>query len=105
MLQVLIGCDGVNSFVARKLGLTEPVNSGRSAVVALAVFPEGHGVREHVLQFLDVGKRAGIIPLNDKEIYWFLTFNTPKGWFCYRHNFMPISLSKIQVTSGNSKPV
>ncbi|CBI37634.3 hypothetical protein VitviT2T_005828 [Vitis vinifera] len=77
--KVLIGCDGVNSFVARKLGLTEPVNSGRSSVVALAVFPEGHGVREHVLQFLDVGKRAGIVPLNDKDIYWFLTFNTPKG--------------------------
>ncbi|RVW85744.1 Monooxygenase 2 [Vitis vinifera] len=71
--KVLIGCDGVNSFVARKLGLTQPVNSGRSA------FPEGHGVREHVLQFVDVGKRGGIVPLNDKEIYWFLTFNTPKG--------------------------
>ncbi|KAJ9703942.1 hypothetical protein PVL29_005288 [Vitis rotundifolia] len=77
--KVLIGCDGVNSFVARKLGLTQPVNSGRSALVALAVFPEGHGVREDVLQFVDVGKRAGIVPLNDKEIYWFLTFNTPKG--------------------------
>ncbi|RVW24764.1 Monooxygenase 2 [Vitis vinifera] len=44
--KVLIGCDGVNSFVARKLGLAEPVNSGRSSVVALAVFPEGHAVRE-----------------------------------------------------------
>ncbi|KAJ9703941.1 hypothetical protein PVL29_005287 [Vitis rotundifolia] len=67
--KVLIGCDGVHSFVARKLGLAEPVNSGRSSVAALAVFPEGHGVREH----------GCIIPLNDKEIYWFLTFNTPKG--------------------------
>ena len=97
-LQVLIGCDGVNSFVARKLGLTEPVNSGRSAVVALAVFPEGHGVREDVQQFVDVGKRGGIVPLNDKEIYWFLTFNTPKGWFVFANHFMTIFPSKIQLT-------
>ncbi|KAJ9703943.1 hypothetical protein PVL29_005289 [Vitis rotundifolia] len=77
--KVLIGCDGVHSFVARKFGLAEPVNSGRSAVLGLAVFPEGHGVHEDVLQFVDVGKRVGIITLSDKEIYWFLIFNTPKG--------------------------
>ena len=88
----MIGCDGVSSFVARKLGLTQPVNSGRSA------FPEGHGVREHVLQFVDVGKRGGIVPLNDKEIYWFLTFNTPKGWFVFANHFMTIFPSKIQLT-------
>ena len=98
MLQVLIGCDGVHSFVARKLGLAEPVKSGRSAVRGMAVFPEGHGMGDEVQQFVDVGIRAGMVPLNDKEIYWFLTFkSTPKGRFCHRHNFMPLSLSKIQL--------
>ncbi|KAJ9703938.1 hypothetical protein PVL29_005284 [Vitis rotundifolia] len=77
--KVLIGCDGVHSFVARKLGLAEPVNSGRSAVRGMAVFPEGHGMGDEVQQFVDVGIRAGMVPLNDKEIYWFLTFkSTPK---------------------------
>ena len=82
MLQVLIGCDGVHSLVARKLGLAEAVNSGRSAVRGLAVFQEGHGLGDEVQQFLDVGIRAGMVPLNDKEIYWFLTFkSTLQGWF------------------------
>ena len=82
MLQVLIGCDGVHSLVARKLGLAEAVNSGRSAVRGLAVFQEGHGLGDEVQQFLDVNIRAGMVPLNDKEIYWFLTFkSTLQGWF------------------------
>ncbi|CBI37629.3 hypothetical protein VitviT2T_005833 [Vitis vinifera] len=74
--KVLIGCDGVHSLVARKLGLAEPVNSGRSAVRGLAVFQEGHGLGDEVQQFLDVNIRAGMVPLNDKEIYWFLTFKS-----------------------------
>jgi 2-polyprenyl-6-methoxyphenol hydroxylase-like FAD-dependent oxidoreductase len=73
--KVLIGCDGVNSVVARWLGLAEPVHSGRSAVRGLAVFPQGHGFKQEVHQFVDVGKRAGFVPLNDRELYWFLTYN------------------------------
>eukprot|EP00258_Populus_trichocarpa_P031463 XP_024447482.1 monooxygenase 2 isoform X2 [Populus trichocarpa] len=73
--KVLIGCDGVNSVVARWLGLAEPVHSGRSAVRGLAVFPQGHGFKQEVHQFVDVGKRAGFVPLNDRELYWFLTYS------------------------------
>ncbi|KAG6737297.1 hypothetical protein POTOM_058811 [Populus tomentosa] len=87
---VLIGCDGVNSVVARWLGLVkigggaylgiltglaEPVHSGRSAVRGLAVFSQGHGFKQEVHQFVDAGKRAGFVPLNDRELYWFLTYN------------------------------
>ncbi|KAJ0097197.1 hypothetical protein Patl1_27745 [Pistacia atlantica] len=71
--KILIGCDGVHSIVARWLGLGTPVDSGRSAVRGLAVFPDGHGLKQEVKQFLDVGLRAGLVPLNDKEVYWFLT--------------------------------
>ncbi|THU49314.1 hypothetical protein C4D60_Mb06t08270 [Musa balbisiana] len=49
--KVLIGCDGVHSVVARWLGLSEPVHSGRSAVRGLAVFPEGHGLKNGVVQY------------------------------------------------------
>ncbi|CAK7328529.1 unnamed protein product [Dovyalis caffra] len=73
--KVLIGCDGVHSVVARWLGLSEPVHSGRSGVRGLAVFPEGHGYKQEVQQFVDEGKRAGFMPLNDKELYWFLVCN------------------------------
>ncbi|XP_015581418.1 monooxygenase 2 isoform X2 [Ricinus communis] len=49
--KVLIGCDGVHSVVAKWLGLSEPIHSG---------------------------KRAGFVPLNDKELYWFLSCNEGK---------------------------
>ncbi|XP_015581416.2 monooxygenase 2 [Ricinus communis] len=71
--KVLIGCDGVHSVVAQWLGLSAPFHSGRSSVRGLSVFPQGHGLEQAIKQFVDVGKRAGFVPLNDKEIYWFLT--------------------------------
>ncbi|KAK9286187.1 hypothetical protein L1049_014570 [Liquidambar formosana] len=69
--KVLIGCDGVHSVVARWLGLSKPVDSGRWAVRGLAMFPQGHGLKQEAQQFVDTGKRAGLIPLTDKEVYWF----------------------------------
>ncbi|XP_065631240.1 monooxygenase 2-like [Quercus suber] len=77
--KALIGCDGVHSLVAHWLRLTTPVNSGRWAVRGLAIFPEGHGLNHEAHQFVTIGKRAGFIPLNDKELYWFLTNLTSKS--------------------------
>ncbi|KAG6793180.1 hypothetical protein POTOM_002373 [Populus tomentosa] len=71
--KVLIGCDGLHSIVARWLGLAEPVYSGRSAVRGLAIFPQGYGFKQEVQQFVDEGKKAAFLPLNDREFYWFLT--------------------------------
>jgi 2-polyprenyl-6-methoxyphenol hydroxylase-like FAD-dependent oxidoreductase len=75
--KVLIGCDGVHSVVGRWLGLSEPIHSGRSAVRGLAVFPQGHNLNHEIKQFLGEHKRAGVIPLNDTDVYWFLTFKSP----------------------------
>ncbi|KAK1661076.1 hypothetical protein QYE76_049235 [Lolium multiflorum] len=74
--KVLIGCDGVHSVVARWLGLSEPVTSGRSAVRGLAVYPDGHGLKKEVWQFLSEGLRAAMVPINNTEVYWFLVNNT-----------------------------
>lgn len=68
----------MHSKVGDWLGLGKPVYSGRSAFRALAVYPEGHGFSKDVRQFLDVGIRAGFVPLNDKELFWFFTFETPQ---------------------------
>ncbi|KAK1264015.1 hypothetical protein QJS04_geneDACA024970 [Acorus gramineus] len=79
--KVVIGCDGVHSVVAQWLGLTTAVRSGRSAVRAIAVFPDGHGFERDIQQFVDDGKRAGIVPINDKELFWFMTHTSlPPGW-------------------------
>ncbi|OVA03325.1 Monooxygenase [Macleaya cordata] len=74
--KVLIGCDGVHSVVARWLGLKDVVHSGRYAVRGLGVFPEGHGLKHEVQQFVDKGRRFGISPLTDKEVFWFMAYKT-----------------------------
>ncbi|KAG9444266.1 hypothetical protein H6P81_015606 [Aristolochia fimbriata] len=71
--KAVIGCDGVHSVVAEWLGLSAPVESGRSAVRGLTIYPEGHGVKE-VQQFLGDGARAGFAPLTATELYWFITY-------------------------------
>ncbi|KAK9949998.1 hypothetical protein M0R45_005505 [Rubus argutus] len=75
--KVLIGCDGVHSVVSRWLGLGEPVLSGRSAVRGLAVYPQGHGLGHNFQQFVGLGRRAGMVALTDKEIYWFFSCTSP----------------------------
>ncbi|CAA6658892.1 unnamed protein product [Spirodela intermedia] len=69
----LIGCDGVHSAVARWLGLSTPIDSGRGAVRGLSVYPDGHGFSSGSQQFLGKNERTGFFPMNDKEIYWFIT--------------------------------
>ncbi|KAF2293160.1 hypothetical protein GH714_038306 [Hevea brasiliensis] len=63
--QELGGCDGVHSVVANWLALSAPVYSGRSAVRGLAIFPQGHGLRQEVNQFVDAGKRAEVVRHSD----------------------------------------
>ncbi|KAL6652883.1 hypothetical protein ACP70R_011808 [Stipagrostis hirtigluma subsp. patula] len=74
--KVLIGCDGVHSVVARWLGMSEPASSGRSAVRGLSVYPGGHGLKRELRQFLSEGLRAGMVPISDTDIYWFLVNDT-----------------------------
>ncbi|XP_078158879.1 monooxygenase 2-like [Carex rostrata] len=71
--KVVIGCDGVHSAVAHWLGLSKTMKAGRSAVRGLSSYPEGHGFKMQVRQFIKGGVRAGFIPLNSKCVYWFLT--------------------------------
>ncbi|RZS07326.1 hypothetical protein BHM03_00038153 [Ensete ventricosum] len=48
--------------------------SSRSAIRGLAVFPEGHElINAEALQYLGDGKRAGLVSLNSKELYFFIT--------------------------------
>lgn len=74
--KVVIGCDGVHSVVAEWLGLSEPASSGRSCVRGLSVFPDGHNLKKELRQFLSEGLRAGMVPISDTDVYWFLVNNT-----------------------------
>ncbi|XP_010526550.1 PREDICTED: uncharacterized protein LOC104804090 [Tarenaya hassleriana] len=74
--RVLVGCEGVNSIVARWLGFKNPVTTARSAIRGLTHFPNAHGFGNTIHQFLGNGVRSGFIPCNDHTVYWFLT-HTP----------------------------
>ncbi|RZC91725.1 hypothetical protein C5167_027786 [Papaver somniferum] len=74
--KVLIGCDGVHSLVSKWLGLKDVVNSGRCAMRGLGVFPEGHGLNHEMQQFVDIGRRFGILPVNNEEVYWFMSYQS-----------------------------
>ncbi|VAH87674.1 monooxygenase 2 [Triticum aestivum] len=73
--KVLIGCDGVNSVVAKWLGLPKPSYSGRLATRGLAHYPDGHGFEPEFLQYIGHGFRFGFVPCDDTRIYWFYTWS------------------------------
>ena len=72
--KVLIGCDGVNSVVAKWLGFNKAAFVGRSAIRGYADFKGSHGFGPTFLQFSGNGVRSGIIPCHDTTVYWFCTF-------------------------------
>uniref|UniRef100_A0ACD5WQR9 Uncharacterized protein n=1 Tax=Avena sativa TaxID=4498 RepID=A0ACD5WQR9_AVESA len=74
--KVLIGCDGVNSVVARWLGLAKPSYSGRLATRGLARYhpDSGHDFAPRFLQFIGQGFRFGFVPCDETDVYWFYTW-------------------------------
>ncbi|XP_051150879.1 monooxygenase 2-like [Andrographis paniculata] len=73
--KVLIGCDGINSMVAKWLGLQSPVSAGRAAIRGFVdYFNGGHGFEPKFHGFFGGGVRYGFIPCDEKSIYWFCTF-------------------------------
>jgi 2-polyprenyl-6-methoxyphenol hydroxylase-like FAD-dependent oxidoreductase len=72
--KVVIGCDGVNSVVAKWLGLPKPVLSGRWATRGLAEYPAGHGFGPEILQFIGHGFRSGVLPCSGTSVYWSYTW-------------------------------
>ncbi|KQK23585.1 monooxygenase 2 [Brachypodium distachyon] len=73
--KVLIGCDGINSVVAKWLGLAKPCDSGRTATRGHAKYPDGHGFEPKFMQFTGNGFRAGLVPCGLTDVYWFLTWS------------------------------
>ncbi|KAL3849606.1 hypothetical protein ACJIZ3_011488 [Penstemon smallii] len=71
--KVLIGCDGVNSVVAKYLGFSKPYFLGRSAIRGFVEFEDGHGLELKSMHFVGEGVKYGIIPTDDHGVYWFFS--------------------------------
>lgn len=76
--KVLIGCDGVNSVVAKWLGFKQPAFAGRVAIRGSAEYRGGHEFEAKFLQFLGEGFRCGFLPCDDRTMYWFFTYKSAK---------------------------
>ncbi|KDO68119.1 hypothetical protein CISIN_1g015331mg [Citrus sinensis] len=72
--KVLIGCDGVNSVVAKWLGFKKPAFAGRSDIRGCTDFKLRHGLEPKFQQFLGKGFRYGFLPCNDQTVYWFFNW-------------------------------
>ncbi|XP_059459073.1 monooxygenase 2-like isoform X2 [Corylus avellana] len=76
--KVLIGCDGVNSVVAKWLGFNKPAFTGRSAIRGRVDFKRDHGLGNKFMQFFGKGARSGFLPCDDNTVHWFFTW-TPSS--------------------------
>ncbi|KAH9614855.1 hypothetical protein KSS87_014655 [Heliosperma pusillum] len=72
--KVLIGCDGVNSVIAKSLGFKKPSLMGRSAIRGCAYYNQGHGFEPKFQLLVGNGVRYGIIPCDNSAVYWFFTW-------------------------------
>ncbi|KAE8008786.1 hypothetical protein FH972_005262 [Carpinus fangiana] len=71
---VLIGCDGVNSVVAKWLGFQKPIFTGRTAIRGCRESKDSHGYGPKSMQFFGSGVRFGCRPCNDTTLYWYVTW-------------------------------
>lgn len=90
--KVLIGCDGINSVVAKWLGFKEASFTGRYVIRGYKKVMDNHGLEPKFMHYFGKGFRSGVMPCDDKTVYWFLTWTpTSEGEILYFIN----SLAKI----------
>lgn len=86
-LKVLVGCDGVNSVVAKWLGFKKPAFATRSAVRGFADFKQSHGFQPKFLEYSGNNVKYGVLPCDDHTVYWFFTYTpTPQGTPIHSHH-------------------
>ncbi|CAL5072645.1 unnamed protein product [Urochloa decumbens] len=73
--KIVIGCDGVNSPIARWMGFSEPRYVGHMAFRGLAEYADGQPFEPKVNYIYGRGVRAGFVPVSSTKVYWFICFN------------------------------
>lgn len=79
---VLVGADGANSKLAQQLGLPQPNYAGYVAYRGLAEYPAGSSLplpSNTIRQMFGRGVRAGMYPITQQQVYWFICFNAAEG--------------------------
>lgn len=72
-MQVIIGCDGVNSVVASIVGLNSSRHFSTCAIRGVTHYQTLHPFGTAFYLFDKDGVRLGLLPINHNDVYWFLT--------------------------------
>ncbi|GJN32345.1 hypothetical protein PR202_gb20848 [Eleusine coracana subsp. coracana] len=75
LAKIVVGCDGVNSQIARWMGFSEPRYVGHMAFRGLAEYADGQPFEPKVNYIYGRGVRAGFVPVSPTKVYWFICFN------------------------------
>ncbi|KAK1300979.1 hypothetical protein QJS10_CPB13g01242 [Acorus calamus] len=70
--KILIGCDGVNSIVAKSLGLKAPTLVPVCGIRAFTSYPNGHGFTNDFTRIKRGTFTMGMVPVNDHLVHWFV---------------------------------
>ncbi|WVZ74993.1 hypothetical protein U9M48_023101 [Paspalum notatum var. saurae] len=74
---VLIGCDGSNSVVAKYLGLSVPKSTPRAFLRGFTRYPHGHPFGDHFLRLRGKGFFVGRSPVTDSLVSFFVACPNP----------------------------
>ncbi|KAM7274205.1 hypothetical protein ACFE04_028869 [Oxalis oulophora] len=77
LAQIVIGCDGIRSQVAKWIGFSEPQYVGHCAYRGLGYYPDGQPFEPRVNYVYGRGLRAGYVPVSSTKVYWFICVNSP----------------------------
>ncbi|XP_078171864.1 monooxygenase 1-like [Carex rostrata] len=78
--KVLVGCEGLNSMVAKTLQLSPPKFFPIWITRGFATYPDGHNFGNHFLRYATEKVIYGRLPIDDKNVHFFVTlFDAPAG--------------------------
>ncbi|MQM23154.1 hypothetical protein Taro_056217 [Colocasia esculenta] len=72
--KVLIGCDGVNSVVAKSLGMKKPTPSNLWTIRGFTNYPDGHSYGSVFTRLVGGNVTFGLLPIDDNLMHWFISF-------------------------------
>ncbi|XP_020268143.1 zeaxanthin epoxidase, chloroplastic [Asparagus officinalis] len=77
LAEIVIGCDGIRSPIAKWMGFSETKYVGHCAFRGLGHYPEGQPFKSKVNYIYGRGQRVGFVPVSPTNVYWFICFNSP----------------------------
>lgn len=86
-LQIVIGCDGIRSPIAKWMGFPDPKYVGHCAFRGLGFYPNGQPFQPKVNYVYGRGLRAGFVPVSPTKVYWFICLNSPSPGLIFYNSY------------------